>query len=84
MDRVALILGGSPAGIQASLDLADAGIYVHLIETSPFLSNGGSPELNGHLSGTSMLEVTKHPRITIWTQTRLQGVKLLSGSLQAQ
>ena len=81
MNRAALILGGSPAGIQASLDLADAGIHVHLIETSPFLSNGGSPELNGHLSGTSMLEVTKHPRITVWTQTRLQGVELQTGSL---
>ncbi len=30
-----LVIGGGIAGIQASLDLADMGIGVHLIEKSP-------------------------------------------------
>jgi NADPH-dependent glutamate synthase beta subunit-like oxidoreductase/coenzyme F420-reducing hydrogenase delta subunit/NAD-dependent dihydropyrimidine dehydrogenase PreA subunit len=84
LNRDVLILGGSPAGLQASLDLADSGTYVHLIETSPFLANGGSPDENGHLLSAGTLEVTKHPRITVWTQARLQGVKLQTGSLHAQ
>ncbi|MGD9410631.1 MAG: FAD-dependent oxidoreductase [Desulfobacterales bacterium] len=84
MDRVVLILGGSPAGLQASLDLADSGLDVCLIEASPFLANGSSHDVNGHLLGASMLEVARHPRITVWTHTRLQGVKLQPGSLRAQ
>ncbi len=30
-----MVVGGGIAGIQASLDLADAGFYVHLVESSP-------------------------------------------------
>ncbi len=31
----ALIVGGGIAGMQAALDLADSGYYVHLVEKSP-------------------------------------------------
>jgi len=30
-----LVVGGGIAGMQASLDMADAGFYVHLVEKSP-------------------------------------------------
>ena len=30
-----LVVGGGIAGMQAALDLADSGYYVHLIEKSP-------------------------------------------------
>ncbi len=30
-----LVLGGGIAGMQAALDLADSGFYVHLVEKSP-------------------------------------------------
>jgi heterodisulfide reductase subunit A len=30
-----LVVGGGIAGMQAALDMADAGIYVHLVERSP-------------------------------------------------
>jgi heterodisulfide reductase subunit A len=30
-----MVLGGGIAGMQASLDLADSGYYVHLVEKSP-------------------------------------------------
>ncbi|UCC65778.1 MAG: FAD-dependent oxidoreductase, partial [Anaerolineae bacterium] len=30
-----LIIGGGIAGIQASLDLAEIGVHVHLVEKSP-------------------------------------------------
>ncbi|MBT8373289.1 MAG: FAD-dependent oxidoreductase [Deltaproteobacteria bacterium] len=31
----ALVVGGGITGMQAALDLADSGFYVHLIEKSP-------------------------------------------------
>jgi heterodisulfide reductase subunit A len=31
----AMVVGGGIAGIQASMDLADAGFYVYLVESSP-------------------------------------------------
>jgi NADPH-dependent glutamate synthase beta subunit-like oxidoreductase/coenzyme F420-reducing hydrogenase delta subunit/formate hydrogenlyase subunit 6/NADH:ubiquinone oxidoreductase subunit I len=76
LSRGVLILGGRPAGLQAALDLADSGINVHLIESSPFLGNGGSTRVPDHLLGAKTLEVAKHPRIRVWTNTRLQSVKL--------
>lgn len=30
-----LVVGGGIAGMQAALDLADSGFYVHLVEESP-------------------------------------------------
>jgi heterodisulfide reductase subunit A-like polyferredoxin len=57
LSKGALILGGSPAGLQAALDLADSGIHVHLIEPSPFLGNGDSTRVPGHLLSARMLEV---------------------------
>ena len=30
-----MVLGGGIAGMQASIDLADSGYYVHLVEKSP-------------------------------------------------
>ena len=30
-----MVVGGGIAGMQAALDLADAGFYVHLLERSP-------------------------------------------------
>jgi len=35
-----MIVGGGIAGMQAALDLADSGFYVHLVEKSPAI--GGS------------------------------------------
>ncbi len=32
---VVMVVGGGIAGMQAALDLADAGFYVHLVEKSP-------------------------------------------------
>ncbi len=84
MSKGALILGGSPAGLQAALDLGDSGIHVHLIESSPFLGNGGSTRVPDHLLNARMLEVAKHPRINVWTNTFLQSAKLKTGALQVK
>jgi NADPH-dependent glutamate synthase beta subunit-like oxidoreductase/coenzyme F420-reducing hydrogenase delta subunit/NAD-dependent dihydropyrimidine dehydrogenase PreA subunit len=84
LGKSALILGGSLAGLQAALDLGDSGIHVHLIESSPFLGNGGRTRVPDHLLSARMLEVARHPRINLWTNTLLQSAKLQTGSLQVK
>lgn len=37
MAKDVLVIGGGVAGIQASLDLADMGLKVHLVERTPSL-----------------------------------------------
>ena len=72
MAREVLILSSDVAGIRAALDLADAGLRVHLIEPAPFL--GGNRRTGCQL--VLQLEAVKHPRITVWTNatvTRLAG-----------
>ncbi|MBC8248777.1 MAG: FAD-dependent oxidoreductase, partial [Anaerolineales bacterium] len=38
MTKAVLIVGGSIAGLQAALDLANSGLEVYLVERAPFLS----------------------------------------------
>ncbi len=84
MSKGALIAGGSVAGIQAALDLAKSGIQVHLVEPSPFLglsttqgnertkdANGITTAVPHHLLNARLLEVTKHPNVTVWTNTQV-------------
>jgi heterodisulfide reductase subunit A len=37
-----MVVGGGIAGIQASLDLADSGYYVYLVEKGPGIGGGMS------------------------------------------
>ena len=67
MAREVLILGSDAAGIRAALDLADAGLQVHLLESTPFLD--GNRRTSCQL--VLRLEAVKHPRITVWTNTTL-------------
>ncbi len=71
MSRGTLIVGGSVAGVQAALDLADSGIEVHLAESSPFLGNGGASTVPKHLLNVRLLEVSKHAQVTVRTNTRV-------------
>ena len=71
MSKEALVIGGSVAGLQAALNLADAGLKVHLIESSPFFDDGSASNLPRHLLHVRQLEVAKHPNITVKTNTRL-------------
>lgn len=71
MSNAALIIGGNVAGLQAAVDLADAGIKVHLVESSPFLGNAGETSIPRHILNARMLEVARHPNVTIWTNTRI-------------
>ena len=74
MNPGVLIFGGSPAGLQAALDLAEAGIEVVLAEISPFVGDDARFKLPDYISHPHALEAAKHPRIHLLTHTELKSV----------
>jgi heterodisulfide reductase subunit A len=90
--RKALVIGGGIAGIQASLDLANSGFDVILVERSP--------SIGGHMSQLSetfptldcsqciltpkMVEVSKHPKIKLMTYSEIQEVTGYVGNFKVK
>ena len=79
-----LISGGSPAGLQAALDLADAGIEVLLAEISPFIGDDPLAKHPRNISNTHTLEAAKHPRIHLLTHTELKSVEKIRDTFKVQ
>jgi heterodisulfide reductase subunit A len=89
--KKALVLGGGIAGIQAALDIANAGNPVLLVERSP--------SIGGHMSQLSetfptldcsqciltprMVEVARHPQITLLTYAELEKLEGFIGNFRA-
>jgi heterodisulfide reductase subunit A len=80
--RDALVIGGGIAGIQASLDLAEMGVRVHLVEKSPSIG-GRMAQLDKTfptndcatcILSPKMVECHRHPRIAIHTLSEVQAV----------
>jgi len=77
-----LVIGGGIAGIQASLDLAEMGMRVHLVEKSP--SIGGrmaqldktfpTNDCSTCILAPKMVDCARHPNITIYTLSEVQAV----------
>jgi heterodisulfide reductase subunit A2 len=90
--RTALVIGGGIAGIQASLDIANTGHQVVLIERDP--------SIGGHMSQLSetfptldcsqciltprMVEVAQHPNITLLTYAELESIEGFIGNFKAR
>jgi len=78
-----LVIGGGVAGIQASLDLADAGAQVYLVEKSP--SIGGwmafldktfpTNDCSICILAPKMADCFGHPNINVLTSTKVIAVK---------
>jgi heterodisulfide reductase subunit A len=89
--KTALVLGGGIAGIQASLDIANAGHRVVLVERDP--------SIGGHMAQLSetfptldcsqciltprMVEVAQHPNITLYTYSELEKLEGFIGNFKA-
>ncbi len=83
-----LIIGGGVAGIQASLDLADRGLQVYLVEESP--SVGGKmaqldktfPTMDCSICilAPKMVECLRHPNIKLLVYSELKEVKGSAGN----
>ena len=86
-----LVLGGGVAGIQAALDLADAGIQVYLVERSP--SIGGNMirldktfptnDCSSCILSPRLVEAGRHPRIKLLTNSDLVSLEGDPGAFTA-
>lgn len=86
----ALVIGGGIAGMQAALDIANAGFQVYLVEKEPHL--GGHlaqldktfPTLEpvAPLLGEEIKEVEGHPNIDLLTSTEVVGVEGYVGNFK--
>jgi heterodisulfide reductase subunit A len=90
--KTALVIGGGIAGIQAGLDIANAGHKVIMVEREP--------SIGGHMSQLSetfptldcsqciltprMVEVAQHPNITLYTYSELEGIEGFIGNFKAK
>lgn len=90
--KKALVIGGGIAGIQASLDIANSGHKVILIEKEP--------SIGGHMSQLSetfptldcsqciltprMVEVAQHSNITLYTYAELESLSGFIGNFEAK
>lgn len=86
----ALVIGGGVAGIQAALDIADAGYEVILVEREP--------SIGGHMAQLSetfptldcsqciltpkMVQVRKHPNIKLYTYSEIEEVQGYIGNFE--
>ncbi|MCK4971436.1 MAG: CoB--CoM heterodisulfide reductase iron-sulfur subunit A family protein, partial [Thermoplasmata archaeon] len=86
-----LVLGGGVAGIQAALDLADAGIQVYLVERSP--SIGGNMirldktfptnDCSSCILSPRLVEAGRHPRIKLLTNSDMVSLEGDPGAFTA-
>ncbi len=83
-----LVVGGGIAGIQASLDIANGGYKVYLVERGP--SVGGrmieldrtfpTLESSGHILAPKITEVSQHPCIELLTCSEVEKVSGSAGN----
>lgn len=88
----ALIIGGGVAGIQASLDLADSGYQVYLVEKFP--SIGGimatldktfpTMDCSICILGPKMSDVKNHPKITLMAYSEVKEISGYVGNFKAK
>ncbi|MGB8952386.1 MAG: CoB--CoM heterodisulfide reductase iron-sulfur subunit A family protein [Candidatus Aminicenantales bacterium] len=90
--RKAMVIGGGISGIQASLDLANSGFEVILVERSP--------SIGGHMIQLSetfptldcsqciltpkMVEVSKHPKVKLMTYSEVQDISGYVGNFKVK
>ncbi|MBA7640540.1 Ferredoxin-type protein NapF [subsurface metagenome] len=88
----ALVIGGGVAGIQAALDLADAGHQVYLVEKQP--SVGGImarldktfPTMDCSICvlGPKMMDVGRHPRIKLMVYSEVEEISGYVGNFKVR
>ncbi|MGQ9582180.1 MAG: 4Fe-4S binding protein [Thermoplasmatota archaeon] len=92
MEQSALVIGGGIAGIQAALDLADAGLRVHLIEMSPSIGGRMSQldktfptnDCSICILAPKMADCYGHPNINVMTCSELVELRGQAGAFTAR
>jgi heterodisulfide reductase subunit A2 len=88
----ALVIGAGIAGMQASLDIADAGFKVYLVERDP--SIGGhmaqldktfpTLDCSSCIMTPKMVDVARHPNIELLTYSEVEWVQGEAGHFRAR
>jgi heterodisulfide reductase subunit A len=88
----ALVIGAGIAGMQAALDIADAGFKVYLVEREP--SIGGhmaqldktfpTLDCSSCILTPKMVDVARHPNIELLTYSEVEWVKGEAGQFRAR
>ncbi len=83
--RRAVVLGGTPAGVEAALRLAGDGFEVTLLEPSPFLGDKHPPDRSTWMADVpTLLETLHHRRITVLTQAIVEDISQEDGRFRLQ
>jgi heterodisulfide reductase subunit A len=91
-NNAVLVVGGGIAGMQASLDLADRGLTVYLVEKSPTIG-GRMAQLDKTfptmdcsmcILGPKMISVLHHPNITLLTYSEVKEVSGSAGNFKVK
>ena len=88
----ALIIGAGIAGIQAALDIADAGYQVYLVEREPSVGGRMSQldktfptlDCSSCILTPKMVDVGRHPNIKLLTYSEVEWVKREDGRFRAR
>ncbi len=87
-----LVVGGGIAGIQSSLDLANSGYKVYLLESSPSIG-GIMAQLDKTfptndcamcIMAPKLVEAGRHPNIELLTYSELEGVEGKAGNFKVK
>lgn len=90
--RAALVIGGGIAGIQAALDIADAGFKVYLVERSPSIGGRMSQldktfptlDCSSCIMTPKMVDAGRHPNIELLTYSEVTRVSEDQGVFHVQ
>jgi heterodisulfide reductase subunit A len=90
--RSALVIGGGIAGIQAALDIADAGFQVYLVERSPSIGGRMSQldktfptlDCSSCILTPKMVDAGRHPNIRLLTYAEVESVRSQNGDFQVR
>ena len=92
VEPAALVIGGGVAGIQAALDIADAGFRVYLVEKKPSIG-GHAAQLSktfpvmksvSSFLAPRMIEVGAHPNIVLLTNTDIEEIGGFIGNYEVK
>jgi heterodisulfide reductase subunit A len=89
-EKTILVVGAGIAGIQASLDLANAGFGVYLVEKAPVIGGRMAQldktfptlDCSACILTPKMVDVAKHPNITLLTNSEVTDVKGFVGNYE--
>jgi ferredoxin len=92
MSKSVLVIGGGIAGIQSSIDLANMGFQVYLVERSPSIG-GRMAQLDKTfptndcamcILAPKMIEASQHPNITLLTYSQVEEVSGEAGNFRVK